>query len=378
MAWNQPGGGKDRDPWSSGGREQGPPDLDEVVRRLQQRLGGLFGRGKGGGGGGLGSRGFWGIAAVVLVGWLLTGFYIVDPAERGVELRFGRYTETTGPGPNWHLPYPVETVIKVNVDELRTTSHRAQMLTQDENLIQIALAVQYQVKDAESYLFRVRDPDYTLAEATESALREVVGSKRLDDILSEAGGRLVLVNETEKNIQNILDRYETGLRVTKVNLESAQPPEEVQAAFEDAIKAREDEDRLKKQAEAYARDKIPKAEGDVQRLIEEAEAYKQQVVERARGETSRFLQTLGEYAKAPEVTRKRLYIETMEQILATTSKVLIKVREGTNILYLPLERMLTGQGGAELPPLKSPALERSSPSIEETRRRESVRARERR
>ncbi len=355
MAWNEPGGNK-QDPWSGGGGDQGPPDLDEVVRKMQEKFGGLFGGGRGGkrgGGASSGSSGgagsSIGIGVLILIAvavWLFSGFYIVDPAERGVILRFGAYSETTGPGWHWHIPYPVERVEKVNVDQVRPMQHHAQMLTRDENLIQIALSVQYQVKDAKDYLFRVRDPDYTLKEVTESALREVVGSKTLDNIFSETGGREVLVDETEKNIQQLLDTYQAGLRVVKVNLESAQPPQEVQAAFDDAIKAREDEDRYKKKAEAYERDIIPKAEGDAQRLVQEAEAYKQQQIEKARGETSRFLQTLAEYRKAPEVTRKRLYLETMEEILASVSKVVVKIEQGNNIMYLPLDQFMKSQGAA--------------------------------
>jgi len=358
MAWNEPGG-NNQDPWGGRGGDQGPPDLDEVVRKMQDKFGSLFGGGKKGGGrasgGGGGSAGSLGVGLIIVIAalvWLASGVYIIDPAERGVILRFGKYTATVGEGPHWHLPYPIEQVFKVNVDQLRQAQHNAQMLTADENLIQISLSVQYQVKNAEDYLFRVRDPDYTLKEATESALREVVGSKKLDDILSESGGRLVLVNETAQNIQDLLDRYKTGLRVIKVNLESAQPPQEVQSAFDDAIKAREDEDRFKKQAEAYERDIIPKAEGDAERYVQEAEAYKQQVTDKAQGETSRFLQTLKEYKKAPEVTRRRLYIETMEQVLSTSSKVIVKVDQGNSIMYLPLDKFLGNRGYSS--PLSSP------------------------
>ncbi|HHC72072.1 MAG TPA: FtsH protease activity modulator HflK [Thiotrichales bacterium] len=386
MAWNEPG--KDQDPWGSRNSNQGPPDLDEVVRKLQQRLNSLFGGGRGSGGDGSTGSGGRGmgiaslglVAVVALVVWLLFGFYIIDSAERGVVLRFGKYLETTGPGLHWRVPPPVDDVIKVNVDAVRTVSHQAQMLTKDENLIQISLGVQYQVKDAQDYLFQVREADYTLSEATESALRAVVGSKSLDDILVVTGGREVLVNETEKSIQEILDLYRTGLRVTKVNLESAQPPQEVQDAFEDAIRAREDEDRYKKQAEAYERDIIPKAEGDVQRLIEEAEAYRQQVVEKSRGETSRFLQTLTEYRKAPDVTRKRLYLETMEEVLSSTSKVLIKVKEGNSLMYLPLDRLLGGGTTIDTRPvddyIKRSVIEESQPVRVDTGNPRAPRGRE--
>ncbi len=345
MAWNEPGGSGGKDPWGNRNNEQGPPDLDEIIRKLQKKFSGMFG-GKGGGdkqgsaGNGSLLAGIGFIVVIIVVIWGLSGFYIIEPAERGVILRFGRYVETVGSGPNWHVPYPIESVEKVNVDQVRNATHKAEMLTKDENLITIALAVQYKVKNAKDYLYNVRDPDYTLKEASESALREVAGSKRLDDILSESGGREILVNETEKEIQNLMDLYNTGITVLKVNLESAQPPQDVQAAFEDAIKAREDEDRYKKQAEAYERDIIPKAEGDAERLGQEAEAYKQQTIEQARGETSRFLQTLDEYRKAPEVTRKRLYLETMEGIMSKNSKIVVDVDKGSNMLYLPLDQIM--------------------------------------
>jgi membrane protease subunit HflK len=344
MAWNEPGGGN-RDPWGGrGNNDQGPPDLDEVVRKMQDKFGGLFGGRKGSGGGGAG-RGAGGFGIGLIIGlavlvWLASGIYIVDEAERGVVLRFGEYQKTVGPGPHWHIPYPVDSVLEVNVDALRTTQHSAQMLTKDENLMRVGLSVQYQVKNAENYLFNVRNADYTLKEALESAVREVVGSKTLDDILSETGGRLVLVNETQEHMQKLLDRYGAGLQVVKANLESAQPPQEVQGAFEDAIKAREDQDRLKKRAEAYARDIIPKAEGTAQGLIEEAEAYKQRVVSQSQGETSRFLQTLAEYKQAPAVTRNRLYLENMQQVLQNSSKVLVPSDQGNNIMYLPLDQLM--------------------------------------
>jgi len=240
--------------------------------------------------------------------------------------------------------------LKVNVEELRKIENKATMLTKDENLLQIELSVQYQVNRAQEYLFNVREREKTMRDASESALREVVGSKKLDDILSVAGGREILVLETEKTIQDILERYKTGFLVRKVNLESTQPPQEVQSAFEDAVKAREDEDRYKKQAEAYERDIIPKAEGDAQRLIEESEAYKRQKIAKAQGDASRFTQTLKEYEKAPEITRKRLYIETMEEVLSNSSKVMVKVNNGNNLMYLPLDKIVNQSGAKSRSP----------------------------
>ncbi len=372
MAWNEPGNGKDKDPWGQKNRQDGPPDLDEVLRKLQGKLGGLFGGGPRKTGSGEGSEGLpFGIGLLLIIGiiiWMLSGIYIVDPAERGVVLTFGEYSDTVGPGPHWHIPIPIQSVEKVNVTELREASHRALMLTKDENMIQVDLAVQYQVKDIKNFLFNVRDPDYTLREASESAIREVVGDKTLDEILSATGGRAVLVNEAQKKIQIILDKYVTGLNVIKANLRSLQPPQEVQAAFVDATKALEDEDRYKKQAEAYEFDILPKAEGDAQRLVEEAEAYRQQVIELARGETSRFVQTLKEYKKAPDVTRRRLYIEMMEDVMSSVSKVVVKVSSGGNIMYLPLDRFMR-----QAPPMTDMSnTESPAPGTNETSTRRNV------
>lgn len=341
MAWNEPGGSKD--PWGNKNNQDGPPDLDEIVKKIQDKFSGILGGKKSSGSGD--NNGGSAIFLPILIGiglivWLLSGIYIIDPAERGVEMRFGKYTVTKGPGPHWHYPYPIETVEKINVDELREVTHKAMMLTKDENLLQIELSVQYQVDSAEEYLFNVRDREKTMREASESALREIVGSNNLDDIFSVSGGREVLVLDTEKKIQTILNRYVTGFIVRKVNMKSAQPPQEVQSAFEDAIKAREDKDRYKKQAEAYQSDIIPRAEGDAQRLNEEAEAYKQKKIAQAEGESNRFLQTLDEYRKAPEITRKRLYLETMEEVLSRSTKVIVKVSNGNNIMYLPLDQII--------------------------------------
>jgi membrane protease subunit HflK len=365
MAWNEPGGGRDQDPWGGRKKEDGPPDLDELVRKIQEKFGGLFGGKGGGGGAGRGGSsmpfGVGVLVAIALVVWALSGIYIIDPAQQGVVLRFGKYETTVGPGPHWHLPYPIESVSKVNVEQVRrSTPVSTQMLTKDQNLIRIQLTAQFQVSKAEDYLFSVADPDHTLDEATESALRDVVGSMNMDDILSVGGGREVLVKDTRTQIQAILDLYKTGLRVTKVNLESTQPPQEVQAAFEDAINAEEDEDRYKKQAEAYANDIIPKAQGDAQSILERAHAYRQQIVDRAKGETSRFLQTLKAYRTAPEITRQRMYIESMESVLKHSSKVVVKVPEGNNIMYIPLDRLM--QQGNSAPAHKQAAAAGASSS----------------
>ncbi len=340
MAWNEPGG-DNRDPWGGRGGNDGPPDLDELARKLRDRMNRMFGgRGKGsgkGGGSGSSSLGLGLIAGIALLAWGFSGFYIIDAAERGVVLRLGEFSRITMPGIHWY-PRGIDKVIEVDVDAVRTVSHRANMLTRDENIIQVELAVQYRIKDAKDYVFNVRDPDYTLQEANESALREVIGSIPMDEFLT--GGRGALVQKTKGITQEILDQYGTGLTLTSVNLNDPQPPEEVQGAFQDVIKAREDQVRYQNQAEAYALDIVPKARGDAQRMREAANAYREQVIAKAEGETSRFVQTLAEYEKAPEITRKRLYIETMEYVLANNSKVLMTVKDGSNLMYVPLDKLM--------------------------------------
>jgi membrane protease subunit HflK len=350
MAWNEPGGGN-KDPWGGKGGNDGPPDLDEMARKMREKMNKFFG-GRGGGNGSGGKRigspfNFGLIAVVAVIAWVLSGIYIIQPAERGVVLRLGKYNSITTPGPHWFMR-GIETVDKVDVDNLRTVSHRAKMLTRDENIIQVELAVQYQVRDAREYLFEVRDPDYTLQEATESALREVIGAIPMDEFLS--GGRGVIVQQTKDLTQAILDKYKTGLILTSVNLQDPQPPEEVQGAFEDAIKAQEDEVRYKNQAEAYALDILPKARGDATRMREAANAYRDQVIAQAEGESSRFSQTRIEYEKAPEITRKRMYLETMEYVLANTRKVVMQVKDGNNLMYIPLDKMMENRGSVRQSP----------------------------
>ena len=363
MAWNEPGGSGNKDPWgnnSGGGKNQGPPDLDEVLKKFQNALGGLFG-GKGGGNdggsaagqGGPGSGAMGLIVFVIIAIWGLSGIYIIEPAERGVITRFGAYVDTTMPGPHWHIPYPVESVEIVDVDQIRnvevgfrqsggreaaTVPQESLMLTQDENIVDIKFAVQYRVKEAKDYLYNVRDPDSTLRQATESAIREAVGKSKMDFVLTQ--GQSEIADRTEQLIQEQLDRYITGLIVTSVNLQSAQPPKEVKGAFEDAIKAREDQQRLINDAEAYANDTIPRARGKAARELEQSNGYKARVVAQAEGESSRFDQMLTQYKKAPKVTRQRLYLETMEAVLSNTSKVMVDVDGGNNLLYLPLDKLM--------------------------------------
>jgi modulator of FtsH protease HflK len=363
MSWNEPGGDK-KDPWSGRGDQKGPPDLDEAIRSLQEKLSNIFGGKKSEGGGGspgvfspgnsMKNLGF--IAAGILVFWILSGFYIVDEGIQGVETRFGKYTVTTGSGLNWHIPAPIEQVEKINVQQQRYIEvgyrsggngqaqgtvgvpKEALMLTKDENYVDVQLAVQYQVKDAKAFIFNLVDPEVTLKHVTESALRGVIGGSMMDFVLTE--GRSEVVAQAKKEIQEVMDAYNSGVQVTSVNLQDAQPPEQVQNAFEDAIKAREDQQRFINEAEAYSNDVVPKARGAAARKIQEAEGYKEQVIAQAEGETNRFTKLVTEYKKAPEVTRKRLYLEAMETVMSESNAIMIDVKGGNNMMYLPLDKMI--------------------------------------
>jgi len=359
MAWNEPGG-NGKDPWGHRKKEQGPPDLDDIVQSVQDKIGGLFGGGGGSNNGGENRDGeglSWMaigfIAAIILMIWSLFGFYTIQPAEFGVVTQFGRYKETTEQGLNWHLPYPIEQVQKVNVEEVRALTHRALMLTEDENIVVIELVVQYRVKNAENYLFNVLDPDNTLHQATESALREIVGGSEMDAVLTNK--RAEVASDTKLLIQDIVNRYKTGLIVSSVNMQNAQPPEAVQAAFADVIKAREDEVRSKNKAEGYANEVAQKAKGVVNQLLEEAQGYKAQVTARSLGETRRFLSILKEYEKAPAITRQRLYIESLESVLSNTSKVMVDIKSGNNLMLLPLDRLLGNTSNQSTPGLSQPS-----------------------
>jgi membrane protease subunit HflK len=367
MAWNEPGGGN-RDPWNNKGGDQGPPDLDEVVRKLQDKMGGLFGgkrRGGGGGGsgggegGGLpgGSAGRKGIALIVglvVLGVLgVESFYIVQPAERGVVKRFGAFHTVTAPGPHLKLPF-IDSVDVVNVDQVNKFQHRAQMLTKDENITDVTLEVQFRIQDAADFLFQDADPGNTIHGAMESTLREVIGKSRLDEIITENRSGIAIA--VQEGTQQLLDLYRTGLIVTNVNIQRAEAPEAVAEAFADAIRAREDKERLQNQAQTYANDVVPRARGEAARLVEDARGYRARVVAEAEGESARFLALLGEYEKAPNVTRERLYLETMQEVLANTGKVLLDVKEGSNLTYLPLDRMIQ-------PPLRVDTSPSASPRI---------------
>ncbi len=354
MAWNDP-------QWGNNGNRNkngGPPDLDEIWRRLNQRLNRLFGNQntEGGGGGGGFSPGSAGsgnllallIGAVFLV-WLASGFYIVDAGQRGVVLRFGKYIETTEPGPRWHLPWPIESREMVNIDQVRTIEigyrndvkskilRESLMLTDDENIIDLQFAVQYILKDPEEFLFVNRAPDDTVFEVAETAMREIVGKNKMDFVLYE--GRAEIAMHAKVLMQQILDSYKTGISISQVTLQNIQPPEQVQAAFDDAVKASQDRERLKNEAEAYSNDVVPRASGLASRLKEEADGYKQAVIANAQGEASRFSQIVTEYQKAPQVTRERMYLDTMQTVMNNTSKVLVDQKGGNSLLYLPLDKL---------------------------------------
>jgi membrane protease subunit HflK len=350
--------------WGKRGNE-GPPDLDELWRRLNQRLNALFG-GKGAGGG-LPPRpsarqfggGFGLLVILVLVVWLASGFYIVDASQRGVVLRFGKFNAITESGPRWHLPWPIESAEVVNVTGVRTieigyrnnvkskVQNESLMITDDENIIDIQFAVQYILKDPKDYLFNNRDADKSVMQASESAIREVVGKNKMDFLLS--GGKEKIVETVQILLQKILDRYKTGITVTRVTMQDAQAPEEVQAAFADAVKAGQDRERQINEGQSYFNDVVPKAKGTSARLLQEGEGYRQSVIANAEGEASRFSQIVTEYSKAPVVTRQRLYLDAMQQVLANSSKVVVDQKSGGNLLYLPLDKLMQMSGAANTP-----------------------------
>ena len=341
-----------------GGGNDGPPDLDEILRKFNQKLGSLFGPKSGGGdsGGGGGPSanmvggGFALASGLAVSVWLATGFYTVEQGSRGVELRLGKYRTTTDAGLNWHWPYPLETVEVVNVLQVRAieVGHRnsqktkvreeALMLTEDQNIVDVQFAVQYTLKNPEDYLFKNRNPDEAVRQAAETAMREIVGRSKMDFVLYE--GRGDIAARAKILMQEILDRYVTGILISIVNLQNAQPPEQVQASFDDAVRAKQDRERLKNEGEAYANDILPKAKGAAARLMEEANGHKQRVIANSQGDASRFSQVLTEYEKAPGVTRERLYLDMMQQILQSTSKVVVDQKGGNNLLYLPLDKLM--------------------------------------
>ena len=356
MAWNDD---NNQNPW--GGSGQTPPELDEVIKDFKNKFDGFFG-GKQSSNSekqqSMPTGGFKYVFILVILVWLLSGIYIIDPAEKGVVLRFGAFQEETGQGPHWHIPFPIEEVSRVNVDQIRTAeigyrnavsgsrnfggnvSSESLMLTKDENMIDAKFAVQYKIDVVQDYLFNVASPDLTLRHVLESAIRQVVGKNTMDYILTE--GRSDIADKIKDKSQELLNLYETGLVITTVNMQDAQPPEQVQASFSDAVKAREDKQRLINEAQTYSNDILPKSRGKAARILEEAKAYKSQVISKSVGESSRFGQILAEYIKAPEVTRERLYRETMESVFSSTNKVVVD-SSANSMMYLPLDKLINSR-----------------------------------
>jgi membrane protease subunit HflK len=340
MGWNEPPGGRGggRDPWGGRG-DDGPPDLDELLRRLQRGLGGLFG----GGGPDLGGSSlppvYWIGGIVIVLGLLLFDItHVLDQQERGVVLRFGRYATTLQPGLNFTYPSLIDQVIRVNVGQVRSITHKATMLTQDENIVDVEVAVQWRITDPADFIFNVLEPAETLRQVTESSVRRVIGRSKLDFVLTE--GRSEIAQSQQQLMQSVLTEYRAGITVVTVDMQPARPPDQVKDAFDDAIKAREDEQRSVNEAEAYRNEIIPRARGAAARLREEANAYKATVIARAEGEAARFEQLLAEYERAPAVTRERLYLDAMQGVLSSTGKVLLEARGANNLMYLPLDRLM--------------------------------------
>lgn len=388
------------------GGNQGPPDLEDLWRDFNRRLSNMFGRRGGGGdmpprepinfrmfGGGIGA-----LIVLILVIWLASGFYIVDASQRGIVLTFGRFDQITEPGLRWRLPYPFQSHEVVRLTDVRVVEvgyrgsdknevlREALMLTDDENIINIQFAVQWDLKDPKDYLFNNRNPDDSVLQAAETAMREVVGKSRMDFVLYE--GREQVAAMAHELMQEILDRYQTGIQIRRLTLQNVQPPQQVQAAFDDAVKAGQDRERQVNEGQAYANNVIPRAQGTASRLLQEAQGYRQRVVANAEGEASRFRQILAEYSRAPEVTRQRMYLETVQQIMESTSKILLDAKGTGNLLYLPLDKLIQSTAGSPptpVPPEGAPVssssgfpsdmpsqLDRSDP-----RSRDSLRSRDR-
>jgi len=355
MPWKEPGKG-DKDPWSSGGQQ--PPDLEQVFRNLSNRLRGLFGSGGGDRSGKSDSNGTSGsLFSIVMVALLLWGgwdsVHIIDEAEQGVVLRFGAYNRTLSPGINLTLPRPFETTTKVNVSNVRSLEDSGYMLTEDENLVEFNYRVQFRVAAAQDFLFKVRDPESTVRDAAESALRESVATNRLDAILEGTQRELVRM-ETFRVLQETLDRYQAGVLVTQFNFTDVNVPTQVREAYSDVIRAREDRERFIEEARVHANSVVPEARGQAARVVQEAEGYKASTVALAEGEAQRFSLLLAEYTKAPEITRKRLYLQTMESVLSRSRKVLLDAKSSGNILYLPLDQLGVGGSRVTVPPPVSP------------------------
>ena len=346
MAWNEPGNnGKDRDPWGNSGKNQTPPDLDRVFRNFLQKLSALMGGGRRSGGD-VSGLGISLVLMVAVVAWVISGFYTIREAERGVVLRFGKFYQSVEPGLRWKATF-IDQVIPVDVESVRSLPAAGFVLTQDENVVRVEMDVQYRVTDARKYLFSVTNADDSLSQATDSALRYVVGHTAMDEVLTR--GRERVRQDTWQELEKTIEPSDMGITVVDVNFLPARPPEEVKDAFDDAISAQEDEERFIREAEAYAREVEPKARGQVKRLEEEAQGYKQQIVLKATGEVARFNEMLPQYLAAPELTRERIYLDTMEEIYSKVNKVLVDLPQGTNsMIYLPLDKLVTGKSADAL------------------------------
>lgn len=387
--------------WGRKKGNSGPPDLDQLWRNFNKKLNSLFKRKGGAGNGSGGDEGSGGgtprryggsiglLIGLLLLLWIASGFYIINEGQRGLVLRFGKYVETTQAGLRWHLPYPVEIVETVNVSQVRTVEigyrnnvrskvlKESLMLTDDENIIDIQFAVQYILKNPEEFLFNNREPENAVLQAAETAIREIIGKSKMDFVLYE--GREQVAAKATQLMQGILDRYKIGIAISKVTMQNAQPPEQVQAAFDDAVKAGQDRERQKNEGQAYANDVIPKAKGNAARLLEESEGYKQRVIVSSEGDASRFKQVLVEYNKAPGVTRDRLYLDMMQQVLSSTSKILVDQKSSSNLLYLPLDKLIQMSGPSSPATLASDLMPAAAPEAvpDAARTREAFRGRER-
>jgi len=393
MAWNEPGGPKNNDPWGNkNNNEQGPPDLDEVIKNLNEKIAKLFGGGKGGSGDGGGSGSnihrqpptiIFVIAAIVAIAiWAMAGIYTVDQGKKAVVLQFGQAYKVVDAGIQWYAPI-IQSYQIVDVSASRSlniggSSHEAYMLTEDENIVDIKVAVQFKVSNPEHFLFNVKEPGLVLRQVSESAVREIVGKNKMDFILTE--GRSDIAAKIGVLAQEILDRYQTGLLITRFTMQSAKAPQQVQAAFEDVNAAREDKERYINEAQAYSNDVIPKARGYAAQQLAGAEAYKGRVTAEAEGDVSRFLSVLKEYEKAPEVTRDRLYLDAMEQVYSKTSKVMIDTKGSNNLLYLPLDKIMRGSislpaTGSDISAVKGENLDYNKTNSQSRNGSDSARAR---
>ena len=355
MAWNEPGG-NNNDPWKNrGGRDQGPPDLDDIFKNLFSKFGKAGGgKGPSTGGKGLGGIGLGVIAGLLVVIWFISGFYTIREAERGVVLRFGEFNQFVEPGLRWK-PTFVDTVLPVDVQSVRYMPSVGSMLTEDENVVRVEMEVQYRVVEPYKYSFAVTKPEESLSHALDSAIRYVVGHSKMDDVLTS--GREVARQQVWQELQGILEPYDMGISIVDMNFKDARPPEEVKAAFDDAIAAQEDERRFIREAEAYAREIEPRARGQVNRMAEEAQAYKERVTLEAQGEVARFAELLPQYVAAPDVTRQRIYLETMEEVYSKSSKVMVDNQGSGNMMYLPLDKLMERQGSSTITPVNRNTLD---------------------